>query len=101
MNAPSLKAGFPNTVEGEYKRGCTSLIISSPSPLGKGTKGMGPSPPNRVREVDIRECRGGNKRTTLCIDRVCPEEYSSDTYNLTGSNKRIVSSNQSEGYSEN
>ena len=39
--------------------------------------------------------------SALRIDRVCPEEYSSDTYNLTGSNIRTVSPNQSEGYSEN
>jgi hypothetical protein len=43
MSVLSLKERAPNTIEREVKRGTAPLSYSSPSPLGKGIKGMGPS----------------------------------------------------------
>jgi hypothetical protein len=50
----------------ELKRGCAPLTISSPSPLGKGIQGMGPSLPNTRNE---------RSEGIFIIDYLCPRRW--------------------------
>ncbi len=53
VNSLSLEWGFQALMKGVKEGHSPSLSMSSPSPLGKGAKGIGPAQPNTVANPNM------------------------------------------------